>query len=73
MALQRPDLSLRLEFLSDAFGPSLWPQLTALVVSAETAAGGHAVNQRRLELQREEVQLVVVPLVLDRGKRVETC
>ena len=34
LALQRPDLTLRLEELQDAFGPSLWAMLGALVVSA---------------------------------------
>eukprot|EP00435_Cladocopium_sp_Y103_P059208 s449_g21.t1 len=63
LALQRPDLTLRLEELWDAFGPSLWPQLGALVVSAETEAGGHAVNEHRRALQRRPVQLLVVPLV----------
>lgn len=63
LALQRPDLTLRLEELQDAFGPSLWPQLGALVVSAETEAGGHAVNEKRRALQRRPVQLLVVPLV----------
>ena len=67
LALQRPDLTLRLEELSDAFGPSLRPELGALVVSAETEVGGHAVNQKRQELQRSTLQLVVVPLVIDRA------
>eukprot|EP00434_Breviolum_minutum_P031338 symbB.v1.2.027711.t1/scaffold2861.1/size68641/1 len=67
LSLQRPDLTVRLEELSDAFGPSLRPELGALVVSAETEVGGHAVNQKRQELQRSTLHLLVVPLVIDRA------
>lgn len=63
LALQRPELTLRLEELQDAYGPSLRPELGALVVSAETEPGGRAVNVQRGALQISPVRLVVVPLV----------
>mmetsp|Transcript_26947 Transcript_26947/g.58652 ORF Transcript_26947/g.58652 Transcript_26947/m.58652 type:complete len:396 (+) Transcript_26947:378-1565(+) len=65
VAAMRPDLPLTLDWLPDAFGPSLWPTSTALVVSEETAGGGQAVNDKRLELNLRPLDIVVTPLVLE--------
>jgi len=59
----RPDLPTSCEELLDGFGPSLWPEMRCLVVSAETKSGGSAVNLRRRQLGLPEVGLVVIPLV----------
>lgn len=63
VALVRPGLPLRVEELLDGFGPALRPQMQALVVSAETEAGGFAVNERRREAEMPPLTVVVIPLV----------
>jgi len=50
--------------ISDRFGGSTGPGVRALVVSAETVAGGRAVNAERTRLGRRPVPVLVVPLVL---------
>ncbi len=50
--------------IDDRFGGSVGPGVDALVVSADTVAGGRAVNRERRRLGRAAVPLIVVPLVL---------
>ena len=50
--------------LNDRFGGSVDPGVDALVVSADTVAGGHAVNAERRRRGQPPVPLLVVPLVL---------
>jgi len=50
--------------LEDRFGGSILPGVGVLVVSADTRAGGRAVNRERRRRGLPAVPLVVVPLVL---------
>lgn len=50
--------------IDDRLGGSLAPGVDALVVSAETVAGGRAVNRERRRRGLPAVPVVVVPLVL---------
>jgi cytidyltransferase-like protein len=50
--------------LDTVLGRSLDPEVRALIVSPETAAGGRAVNRERRRRKRRPVLLVVVPLAL---------
>jgi phosphopantetheine adenylyltransferase len=50
--------------ISDAFGGSTGPDVAGLVVSADTIAGGRAVNAERVRRGRRPVPVLVVPLVL---------
>lgn len=50
--------------IDDRFGGAVEPGIDALVVSAETAAGGRAVNAERRRRGHPALPLVVVPLVL---------
>ncbi len=50
--------------ISDAFGGSVEDGVAALVVSADTIAGGRAVNAERKRRGRRPVPIRVVPLVL---------
>ena len=50
--------------ISDPFGGSIGPGVAGLVVSADTVAGGRAVNAERARRGRRPVPLLVVPLVL---------
>jgi pantetheine-phosphate adenylyltransferase len=50
--------------LENPFGRSVEPGVDALVVSADTVAGGRAVNAERRRRGRSIVPLIVVPLVL---------
>ncbi len=50
--------------LEDRFGGSVGPRVGVLVVSADTAGGGAAVNDERARLGRRRVPVAVVPLVL---------
>ncbi|CAE6970804.1 COAD [Symbiodinium sp. CCMP2592] len=70
LAVLRPNLQVRVEELSDAFGPALWPEMGALVVSAETEAGGAAVNARRQEKNSPQLHVVAVPLVASAGREI---
>ncbi|CAE7260972.1 COAD, partial [Symbiodinium pilosum] len=72
LAIFRPSLQVRLEELHDAFGPALWPEMGALVVSAETEAGGAAVNDRRREKSVPQLEVVAVPLVAAAGGKVSS-
>jgi pantetheine-phosphate adenylyltransferase len=50
--------------ISDAFGGSVGPGVLGLVVSADTAEGGRAVNAERVRRGLRPVPVLVVPLVL---------
>jgi pantetheine-phosphate adenylyltransferase len=50
--------------IDDPFGGSVGPDVDALVVSADTIAGGRAVNSERKRWGRAPVPVVVVPLAL---------
>jgi pantetheine-phosphate adenylyltransferase len=50
--------------LGDGFGRSVEDGVDALVVSADTLAGGQAVNAERRRLGRKAVPVLTVPLVL---------
>jgi len=50
--------------LDDTFGGSVEDGVDALVVSAESAAGGRAVNRERARRGRRRIPVFVVPLVL---------
>jgi pantetheine-phosphate adenylyltransferase len=50
--------------ISDAFGGSVEDGVAVLVVSADTVAGGRAVNAERARRGRSTVPVLVVPLVL---------
>lgn len=55
-------LDVRCIELFDIYGPSLNPNIGAIVVSEETAKGGPAVNRKRAEMGRSEMDIHVVPL-----------
>jgi len=59
-----PPSRFRVAPLRDGFGGSVEAGVDALVVSAETVAGGRAVNRERRRLGRPPIPVVVVPLVL---------
>jgi pantetheine-phosphate adenylyltransferase len=59
-----PASRFRVVALRDGFGGSTEEGVDALVVSAETVAGGRAVNRERRRLGRRPIPIVVVPLVL---------
>ena len=59
-----PGRSFRLVPLADRFGRSVEPGIDVLVVSAETAAGGRAVNAERQRRGLRPVPIVEVPVVL---------
>ncbi len=59
-----PDRRWRAVPLNDGVGGSAAADVDALVVSADTVAGGAAVNAVRRRLGRPPVPLVIVPLVL---------
>ncbi len=50
--------------IDDRFGGAVEPRIDALVVSAETEAGGRAVNAERRRRGHAPIPLLVVPLVL---------
>ncbi len=50
--------------IDDRFGGSVGDGVDALVVSADTVAGGRAVNRERRRRGRRAIPLIVVPLVL---------
>ncbi len=50
--------------LNDRFGASVEPGVSALIVSADTTAGGRAVNRERRRRGRPPIPVVVVPIVL---------
>ena len=50
--------------LENPFGRSIEDGVDALVISADTLAGGRAVNRERRRLGRRAVPLLVVPIVL---------
>ncbi len=64
LAQRFPRRRWRIVPLADRFGRSVEPGVDALVVSAETAAGGVAVNAERRRRGHRAVPIVVVPLVL---------
>jgi pantetheine-phosphate adenylyltransferase len=59
-----PRRAFRLVPLRDTFGRSVEDGVDALVVSADTVAGGDAVNAERRRRGRAPLPVVVVPLVL---------
>lgn len=59
-----PTRTYRLAPLRDTFGRSVEDGVDVLVVSADTIAGGRAVNEERTRRGRPRVPIVVVPLVL---------
>jgi pantetheine-phosphate adenylyltransferase len=59
-----PRRSYRVVPLRDGFGRSTEEGVGVLVVSADTAAGGRAVNRERRRLGRRPVPVIVVPIVL---------
>ncbi len=64
VARHHPGRPVRIVPLADRFGGSLDPEVDALVVSAETAEGGRAVNRERARRGLGPVPVAVVPLVL---------
>ena len=66
-----PDIVVNYTRISDPFGPTITdPSISALVVSAETRAGGKAVNDRRKEKNWKELEVFEVD-VLDAGVGLE--
>jgi cytidyltransferase-like protein len=59
-----PARSYRLSPLENTFGRSIENGVDVLVISADTLAGGRAVNAERRRLGRRPVPLEVVPVVL---------
>ncbi|HUJ77755.1 MAG TPA: pantetheine-phosphate adenylyltransferase [Thermoplasmata archaeon] len=59
-----PGRSFRLVPLADRFGRSVEPGVDVLIVSAETAAGGRAVNAERRRRGIRAIPVVEVPVVL---------
>jgi len=49
--------------LHDMYGPSLRNKLNALIVSKESEKGGHKVNEKRVEMKRKPLEIIVVGLV----------
>ncbi|KAI5855127.1 pantetheine-phosphate adenylyltransferase-like protein [Durotheca rogersii] len=64
-------IEVRCVVIQDAYGPTVTTEnMDALVVSAETRAGGNAVNERRKELGWRQLEIFEVD-VLDAGGIVE--
>eukprot|EP00160_Parvularia_atlantis_P005123 Unigene14371_Nuclearia_a/m.43375 Unigene14371_Nuclearia_a/g.43375 ORF Unigene14371_Nuclearia_a/g.43375 Unigene14371_Nuclearia_a/m.43375 type:complete len:324 (-) Unigene14371_Nuclearia_a:28-999(-) len=64
LRLFRPDLEAIVVPIADPFGPSIvLPDLDAIVVSAETISGAHAVNQRRAENGLSQIKVLVIALL----------
>jgi len=62
--LFRPDLVYEVVPIVDAFGPSIVdPALSAIVVSAETLPGAHAVNKKREERALSQLQILVIAML----------
>lgn len=60
----KPGLKVEAEAITDAFGPSVVDkELDAIVVSTDTAGGGHAVNEKRKEKGMPILEMVVIDLV----------
>ncbi|MFY9717760.1 MAG: pantetheine-phosphate adenylyltransferase [Thermoplasmata archaeon] len=59
-----PGREVRTVPLSDRFGRSVGPGVSVLIVSAETAGGGRAVNAERRRRAERPLPVVIVPLVL---------
>jgi pantetheine-phosphate adenylyltransferase len=59
-----PGRAFVLRPLADGFGGSVGPGVGVLVISADTLAGGRAVNRQRRRLGRRAVPLAIVPLAL---------
>jgi pantetheine-phosphate adenylyltransferase len=64
LARRFPGREVRLVPLADRFGRSVGPGVSVLIVSAETAGGGRAVNAERRRRGERPVPVLVVPLVL---------
>ncbi|KAI9371966.1 hypothetical protein BJX61DRAFT_477246 [Aspergillus egyptiacus] len=60
----RPDITLRLVQIHDAYGPTITEaNLSALVVSKETRSGGAAVNQERVKRGFEQLEVFEVDVI----------
>jgi pantetheine-phosphate adenylyltransferase len=64
LSAHAPKGTWRIVPLADRFGRSVAPGVDLLVVSAETATGGKAVNRERRRRGLPEVPVAIVPLVL---------
>ena len=64
LSARYPARRWRVTALDDPYGGSVGEGVEALVVSADTVAGGRAVNAERRRRGRRPVPLLVVPLVL---------
>ena len=61
----RPNLTLKLVQISDAFGPTITDKnITAIVVSAETRSGGKAVNEEREKKGWEALDVLEIDVLL---------
>ena len=59
----RPGLKVVIESLNDLYGPSIYESIEALVCSKETIGGANKVNEKRVELKRNPLELIVIDLV----------
>ena len=59
----KPDLNVIIEPLNDIYGPSIYESIEVLVISQETIKGGKAVNQKRQELNRKQLELIVIDFI----------
>jgi pantetheine-phosphate adenylyltransferase len=64
LSARYPDARWTVVPLNDGFGRSVEDGVDALVVSADTLAGGQAVNAERRRLGRRAIPVLTVPLVL---------
>jgi pantetheine-phosphate adenylyltransferase len=64
LAAEYPGRAWSIVPIDDAFGGSVNDGVDALVVSAESADGGRAVNRERVRRGRRPIPVFVVPLVL---------
>ncbi|KAI9846465.1 MAG: hypothetical protein M1830_007449, partial [Pleopsidium flavum] len=64
IARLEPDLTIRCVEISDPFGPTITDEsISALVISAETRAGGKAVNDKRREKGWEDLEVFEVDVL----------
>lgn len=59
--------------INDPFGPTITREtISALVVSAESAKGGEAVNVKRAEMGWRELKVFMVDVVEENGGRISS-
>jgi len=62
-----------IQSLSNRFGPALYGDFDAIVVSPETQSTAEEINRRRKYLRKKPLQIIVIPFVLSKdGKPISS-